>query len=119
MRRVYDDENYIELSEDIMRILGYLADCPKVVQEYSYGMMRSSRAKIKQYVLANVDDIKFGRSVNTTGIGNNGAYEVIYTGNKEEEQIFGVLHLTDNMFSKHICWMSDIDNGREYDAVKI
>ena len=119
MRQVYDDGNYTELSDNIMQVLGYLAGCPKVVQEYSYGMMRSNSAKIRRYVAANVDNIKFGRSVNTTGIGNNGAYEVIYTGNKEEEQIFGVLHLTDNMFGRHICWMSDIDGGKMYDSIKI
>ena len=119
MRRVYDDENYEDLSEDIMRILDYLSANPSFVQEYDYSMMRSNRSKIKKYIEENVENVKIGRSVNTTGIGNNGAYEVICIGNEEEEQIFGILHLTNNMFGRHICWMSDIDGGRKYDSIKI
>ena len=81
--------------------------------------MRSDRSLILDRILKNVSDIKLGRDVNTTGIGNNWAHELIYTANPAEEQIFGILHMTDDMFGSIICWMSDIDKKRKYESIQI
>ena len=34
-------------------------------------------------------------------------------GDPKEEQICGIIHLTNNMFGYHICWVSDIDRDRK------
>ena len=110
MRRVIDDKHYETIAQQIAD--AFLRIDPASVSEYSYGTWRSRGSKIKSKVLEQVPNIKFGRDMNTTGIGNNECYEIIYTGNKEEEEICGLIHLTDNMYGSTSCWVSDYDNKR-------
>ena len=117
MRRVYDDFYYNKVSKEIYKALRSISRDD--VSEYEWGMKRSQRSLIMRKILFQVPDIKWGKSCNTTGIGNNGCYEVIYTGNDKEEQIIGLIHLTDNMFGTTICWVSDIDNDRKTLSVHI
>ena len=109
MRRVIDDSAYKNVANAIMEIVMNIpAD---EVSEYSYGSYRAESYKIKEYILKRITNIKFGKSMNTTGIGNNGCYEIIYTGNDNEEQICGLIHLTNDMFGSQIVWCSEYDNG--------
>ena len=109
MRRVIDDSMYDKVAETIMDIVKNIP--ANKVSKYDYGMYRAQSYKIIEYILERVDNIKFGKSMNTTGIGNNECYEIIYTGNSQEEQICGLIHLTDNMFSSQIVWCSIYDNN--------
>ena len=117
MRRVIDDTYYEEAARDIMRIVRNIK--PEQVSEYSYGTYRAKSRLIIQQIKDKVEDIKFGKSLNTTGIGNNEQYEIIYTGNPQEEQICGAIHLTDDMYGSVIVWVSDIDNTTKTQSIKI
>ena len=117
MRRVFDDTQYNKISKAIDEVLhGIDRDG---VSKYEFGCMRSQCSLIMKEIIIAVPDIKWGRNCNTTGIGNNRCYEIIYTGNENEEQIVGLIHLTDNMYGRHICWVSDIDGKRNTESVKI
>ena len=111
MRRVIDDRYFDEISKAITDVINKIP--AEKVSKYDYGMYRSDRHMIMQYILTNVPDIMFGKSMNTTGIGNNGCYEIICTKDKTEEQICGLIHLTDDMYGGTICWVSDYDNFRK------
>lgn len=112
MRRVIDDTHYEEVKKAITDVL-FKIPADKV-SEYSYGTYRSEGYLIKKYIFSRVPNIKFGKDMNTTGIGNNSCYEIIYTDfDKEEEHICGLIHLTDNMFGSTICWVSDYDGERK------
>ena len=117
MRRVIDDAHYEEVKKAITDII-FKIPADKV-SEYSYGIYRSEGYLIKKYILARVTNIKFGKDMNTTGIGNNGCYEIIYIGNPDEEQICGLIHLTDDMYGNTICWVSDYDEKRKGKTRKI
>lgn len=115
MRRVYDDAYYDAMSRAIMDFIHGIDR--KEVTEYSYGMDRASVHKISQKVLSNFP-IKFGRVEHANGIGNNNAIELIIV-KDNEEQIFGLLHITDDMYGRCICWLSDIDKKRKTESRKI
>ena len=117
MRRVIDDTHYEEISHKINTVLHSIKR--KDVLEYDNGMERSQSNIIMNKVLKEIPKIKFGNNCNTTGIGNNKEYEIIYTGDPKEEQICGIIHLTNNMFGYHICWVSDIDRDRKTENIKI
>ena len=110
MRRVIDDSKYNEVAKIIMEIVQGIP--ANRVSEYEYGMYRAQSYKIREYILERVNNIKFGKSMNTIGIGNNGCYEIIYTGNPQEEQICGLIHLTNDMYGSQIVWCSEYDNGK-------
>ena len=116
MRRVYDDTHFEEVADAIYEALWDIH--PREVSEYSYGTYRAIPNLIFEDVLHKCKSIKRGADCNHTGIGNNNAFEIIYTEGKEE-QICGILHLTDNMFGDVICWFSDIDGERETDKITI
>ena len=108
MRRVYDDRRFDDVSKQIMdAIMRVPAD---EVSEYRYGCYRASTSKIKDYI-GNIVDVKFGKNEHAHGIGNNNSIELIVDAG-DEEQICGLLHMTDDMFGKVICWVTDIDGGR-------
>ena len=109
MRRVYDDKNYAEISEKIGKILYDIA--ADEVSEYCYGTYRAKVYLVQEYIAERVP-IKFGRNEHEYGIGNNNAIEIIVT-DGDEEQICGLLHLTDDMFGGVIAWTSDIDEKRK------
>lgn len=117
MRRVYDDCMYSLKSEEINEIIWSIE--PKEVSEYDYGMRRAQTNLIVKEILNNVSNIKLGKDVNTSGIGNNYCHELIYIGNPEEEQIFGLIHCTNDMYGGVICWVSDVDESRNTPSRKI
>lgn len=117
MRRVIDDTMYETLAPAITNFVFRIA--PEEVSEYSYGMYRASSHKIVKKILGEFKNVMLGKSLNTTGIGNNGQYELIYTGDETEEQIFGAIHLTDDMFGSVIVWVSDIDGRNSFQSRKI
>lgn len=120
MRRVIDDTMYEEVSEEIMEYMRLLRCRSSEVSEYSYGTYRALGSLIKEWLLSHCKlPFKFGKNMNTTGIGNNACYEIIYVGNDAEEQICGIIHLTDNMYGSIIAWCSDYDNGRKTFSVTI
>lgn len=117
MRRVIDDTQLERLAEVLtVLILGIPAD---KVSEYNYGTYRSKERLIIEYILNYTTNIKLGQSMNKTGIGNNACYELIYTGDPNEEQVFGIIHLTNDMYGGTICWVSDYDNNRKWKARRI
>lgn len=111
MRRVIDDAHLEEVADEIMLII---KNCPaEQVSEYSWGTYRVTWDKIVPYIFDRVTlPVKLGNSRNTSGIGNNWAYELIYTGEEKEEQICGVLHLTDGMYGNMYAYITDIDGHR-------
>lgn len=116
MRRVYDDAHYEQVASAIDEVLHSID--PYDVSRYENGDVRAQQNLIVAAIFGRVSGVKLGRNCNTTGIGNNWAHELIFTGD-EDEQICGVLHLTFDMYSSIICWVSDIDGGRETDSVTI
>lgn len=117
MRRVIDDTMYEDLGYAITE---FVATIPaESVSEYSWYDYRASSRKIIEKILRNFDKVKLGKSLNTTGIGNNEQYELIYTGDPNEEQIFGAIHLTNDMFGGEIVWVSNIDNTDSFRSRKI
>ena len=108
MRRVVDDRMYVVISDQINKLIWSLD--PKPLSAYSWGMDRVNVGMVRDAIAARIPNIKFGKNEHANGIGNNNAYEIIYTGNPREEQICGLLHLTDDMYGGVICWVSDVDN---------
>lgn len=109
MRRVIDDACYEVKAKEIAKVISSIpAD---EVSKYDYGTYRAQRSMIIDRILKEVKDIKLGKDMNTTGIGNNWCKELIYTGNEKEEQVFGVIHSTNNMFGSEIVWVSDYDGN--------
>lgn len=117
MRRVIDDFYYNVAEKEIMCIVNNIP--AKEVSEYDYGLYRAQVSLIRNYVQKNLKYIRFGKSEHAYDIGNNNAYEIIYTGNPKEEQICGLFHITDNMYGSCICWVSDIDEKRKTISVEI
>ena len=115
MRRVYDDSQYVKTSEDIMKLIAGIM--PEEVSEYCWGMDRVRPGLIRGYLEARFP-VKFGRNEDTSGIGNNNALQIIVK-NGAEEQICGLLHLTDDMFGGVYAWVSDIDGGRRTQTIFI
>ena len=120
MRRVYDDSRYETVREMISDILRNIS--PRSVSEYDYGTYRAQVNKIanrvKDEMIYYGEPIKYGRNDHAHGIGNNNAIEIIVD-NGCEEQICGLLHLTNNMYGSVICWVSDIDGKRTSDSITI
>lgn len=108
MRRVYDDSMYSKTSAEITKLL--YAIRPAEVSEYIWSMDRVRPGRILGYLESRLP-VKFGRNEDTSGIGNNNALQIIVK-NGAEEQICGLLHLTDDMFGGVYAWVSDIDGGR-------
>ena len=109
MRRVIDDACYEEKAKEIAKVISSIpAD---EVSKYDYGTYRAQRDMIIDRILKEVKDIKLGKDMNTTGIGNNWCRELIYTGNEKEEQVFGIIHSTNDMFGCEIIWVSDYDGN--------
>ena len=110
MRRVIDDTMYkpiaVQINEAIRKIN------PATCSEYSWGMNRVKVSMVRDAIVRCVPKIRLGKNEHANGIGNNNAYEIIYTGNPQEEQICGLLHLTDDMFGGVIAWVSDVDGNR-------
>ena len=109
MRRVFDDKHYAEISEQISRVL--FAVPGDEVSEYRNGMYRAKVSLVRNYIAERVP-VKFGRNEHANGIGNNNAVEIIVM-DGDEEQICGLLHMTDDMFGNIIAWTSDIDEKRK------
>lgn len=109
MRRVYDDSQYAKISESIRKLIVGIQ--PEEVSEYCWGMDRVRPGLIRGYLEARLP-VKFGRNEDASGIGNNNALQIIVK-NGSEEQICGLLHLTDDMFGGVYAWVSDIDGGRK------
>ena len=118
MRRVYDDTQYDYVSNRIMHIISQIN--PREVSEYDYGMERVQSTLIQDKIERLCHTFKFHTAPCTYGIGNNEVREIIYAPlNCEEEQICGLLHMTDDMFGGQICWCSDIDGDRCTCSVKV
>ena len=111
MRRVYDDSALNEIAnklEDAFRKIP--ADS---VSEYNWGMYRAVVSKIKARLLNDVKGVQFGNVSHANGIGNNNAVEIIYTGNPQEQQICGLLHLNSDMYGGVFFYVTDIDGKRK------
>lgn len=111
MRRVYDD---IMLTDIAPRMIQALIDCKNTrnLCKYDYGSMRAQTSKIKDLMVNSVEYVMIGANANHTSIGNNWCHELIYTGNATEQQIFGLLHITNDMYGSCIVWISDIDGNK-------
>lgn len=110
MRRVYDDAM---INEAVNLITGIMNDITfNDVSEYSYGTDRVSVYKIKSLVADKIKPTyKFGNTTHAHGIGNNNAIEIIYTGNPNEEQICGLLHLNSGLYGDAYAYITDIDDN--------
>lgn len=115
MRRVYDDSHLNEIGDFITETIRTIpAD---TVSLYSYGMYRTQVYKVREAIQNALDKkfgkgtVIFGKNEHANGIGNNNAIEIIFN-DKEEQQICGLLHLTDNMYGGCIAFVTDIDGDR-------
>lgn len=118
MRRVYDDTFFEEVKIHLTEALEDIALNPKTVTKYSYGMNRAEVYEIRKR-LESVYGYKFGKNEHAHGIGNNNAIELIVETDYDEEQICGLLHLTDDMFGSVLAWITDIDGERRTRTIKI
>ena len=107
MRRVIDDTKYGVAKKMIVDLLRFVP--AHMVSEYSYGMYRAKPYLVRRYLEERLPLIKFGKCEHAHGIGNNNAWEIIYLGNPDEEQICGLFHATDDMYGTAICWVSSYD----------
>lgn len=113
MRRVYDDTALETVARDLEETFSCRIHSP-YVSEYDGGMYRAKVSKIKEALVSLCDSgVKLGYVSHAHGIGNNNAIEIIYTENPNEEQICGLLHLTDDMYGGVIFWVSDIDGNKK------
>lgn len=118
MRRVYNDSQYDYISNRIMEIISQIDS--RDVSEYDYGMERVRGSLIQEKIERLCNTFKFQKAPCTYGIGNNQVREIIYTPmDCEEEQICGLLHMTDDMFGREICWCSDIDGNRRTNSIEL
>ena len=103
MRIVYDD-----CMMDIYKnkIENFLLDVASINPESVRKNDRVSEKLIREAIIRRFPELKFGRDVNNTGIGNNNCYELIFS-DENEDIVFGLLHLTDDMFGGVICWLAD------------
>ena len=112
MRRVIDDAHYEEVKKMVMNVIFEIP--AEKVSKYEYGKYRAQEDLIMKYILKELSGvIKFGKDMNDTGIGNNACYELIYLGDPKEEQVCGIIHLTNDMYGNIICWVTDYDEERE------
>ena len=111
MRRVIDDSYYHVAEDKIMFIVRQIP--AEQVSKYDWGTYRAQVHLVRKWVEDRLPEFKFGKCKHAHGIGNNNAFEIIYTGNPNEEQICGLFHLTDNMYGGVICWVSDIDETQK------
>lgn len=109
MRRVYDDKHYEEISARINKIIYSIPT--DEVSMYDYGMNRVKVSLVRQYIWERMN-IEFGKNEHAHGIGNNNALEIIVT-EDNEQQVCGLLHLTNDMFGGVYAWVSDIDGERK------
>ena len=111
MRRVIDDRMYHPIATQIDAVIWRLN--PVALREYDWGMDRVQVSRVRDAIVSAVPNIRLGKNEHAYGIGNNNAYEIIYTGNPNEEQICGQLHLTNDMFGGVYVWVSDVDEKRK------
>ena len=109
MRKVYDDKHYEEVSARINKIIERIP--AHEVSMYEHGMNRVKVSLVRQYIWERMG-IDFGKNEHAHGIGNNNALEIIVT-EDNEQQVCGLLHLTNDMFGGVYAWVSDIDGNRE------
>ena len=121
MRRVYDDKHLDEAMEKVIPLFEFVKKNPSLFSKYDYGTKRVQVYDVKNYIFDNLDYNGFpclaGKNEHAYGIGNNNAIEIIYVG-EEEQQICGLLHLTDDMFGGVRAWVSDIDETRKTPTYK-
>ena len=121
MRRVYDDKHLDEAMEKVIPLFEFVKKNPSLFSEYDIGHRSMVVGKIRDYIFDNLDYNGFpcfaGKTEHAYGIGNNNAIEIIYAG-EEEQQICGLLHLTDDMFGGVSAWVSDIDKTRKTPTYK-
>ena len=114
MRRVIDDAMYPAIAAKVSKAIQAIH--PAACREYSMGMDRVRVSIVRDEIVRRVPQIRIGKNEHAYGIGNNNAYEIIYTGNPTEEQICGLLHLTNDMFGGVYAWVSDVDGSRKTDT---
>lgn len=117
MRRIIDDAMYKPIAAHINDVIHHIN--PASCRRYEYGMDRVQVSMVRDTILMRVPHIRLGKNEHAHGIGNNNSYEIIYTGNSSEEQICGLLHLTNDMFGGVIAWVSDIDGNRATPSRKL
>lgn len=117
MRRVYDDKHLDDAMEKVIPLFEFVKNNPSLFSN----MKRMQVGKISRYIFDNLDYNGFpcfaGKNEHAYGIGNNNAIEIIYAG-EEEQQICGLLHLTNDMYGGVIAWVSDIDEQRKTHTYK-
>jgi|GEM_PF-6022411 len=108
MRRVIDDTQFEAARDTFMSAFREIPAAD--VSKYGYGMYRAEVSEIRTALSKRVPNYMLGQK--KPDIGNNNAIEIIYTGDEKEQQVCGLLHLTDDMFGGVICWVTDIDEQR-------
>lgn len=123
MRRVYDDTKYYQACHDLMRAVQIINRNPSIISEYSYGMYRARASRILKEALriANTDGTmyQFGKVEHANGIGNNNAYEIIYLGGPNEQQICALFHANEDLYSGCYVYVTDIDGNRKSTSMLI
>ena len=116
MRIVYDD-CVMDIYKN--KIENFLLDIASINPESVRRNNRVSEKLIREVIVRRFSELKLGRNVNNTGIGNNNCYELVLP-NGNEDMIFGLLHLTDDMHGGVICWLADYyDNPISNIKIKI
>ena len=114
MMRVYDSEPMKSYKEEI---IAYIKDVMEINKETIRDKNKISNKKIIESLKRRFGNLKIGKNVNTAGIRNNACYALI---DREKcERIFGYLHLTDDMFGGILFFLSNIDDIRTTEIIKI
>lgn len=118
MKRVYDDTQYEYAANRIMDVISTIN--PSEVSKYDYGCYRAKYYLIQRKIEESCSSFVFRNVPCTHGIGNNQVREIIYAPDGFiEEQVCGLLHMTDDMFGREICYCTDIDGNRSTKHITI
>lgn len=112
MRRVYDDSKF-DLAKQCITNAYKDMRFEDVSRHENY----TDRVRVdlmKSFILDYFNgQFKYGHTTHAHGIGNNNAIEIIYVGDPTEEQICGLLHLTQGMYGEAYMFVTDIDGNRK------
>lgn len=115
MRRVYDDEKFVETKAAICNIIrGLRAEDISKYSGYTWRINASlAYKKILKELNKDGEKYMYGKLSHAGGIGNNNEYEVIWLGNPAEQQICCLLHITEGLYGEGYLFVTDIDGERK------
>lgn len=127
MRIIYDDTQQQEFTKELRYIMGYLEHELERVTRYDYGMNRIQWRLIKNYINHELDSNTNHRyqitdkNFDSSGIGNNHLFPVLYKASPEEFQQCAYISITQGMYSEVYITVEDYNGktvGDSYEVTK-